>query len=123
MAASGSLIESTEQSRQSLHLTVRGLPHDSPIPELLNQLCALETVLQWLNQIPIDEVEFTEFESLLQTCGNVCRELQVNIIQAASSGFQDWATMRCKRGSIPDIIHDLKLYTTSILIAGTHIAQ
>jgi len=104
------LVSSALQSSRSLHLTVRGLPSQSPIPELTEQLKALDTALQKLAQIlTTRSTEFTALELPLRYCDQRCKELKEQISQ-----YRD-----------PDIlgfIHTLKLHTSTIVIGMLDVA-
>jgi len=117
------LVTSTLQSSRSLHLTARGLLSQSPIPELIELLKALDTALEKLAQIlTTTNAEFTALEPPLRSCGKCCKELNEQISQAAQLGAHNWATFEYMGQDIFGFTRTLKIYTSTIVIKMIDVA-
>lgn len=105
------------QSCDSLRLTVRGLPCDTTISKLLEQLDALYTALALLSEnMSRSQDEFAELKPVVKLCGAISEDLKAGIKQASSSGLTDWANLECRGTNIAGVRDKLKIYTSTISI-------
>jgi hypothetical protein len=108
---------SATQSCESLLLTVYGLPSESTISKLRDQLKALTTVLGLLHRnMSKTRDEFAVLKLPVQACRDICENLNEKIKQEASSGFQNWASLEWGGANIAALTNRLKLYTSTIAI-------